>query len=314
MKAVDFAGNTASDIRSQVRRQLVNDSDFSDDNFKISFFGDGGTGVFLYAMQSLAKPKSRKRVPLFVAPGGTMNLLSQHLNPDLKSNLCHYFSASDEERLVTRVNIRQLSLIRTRKGRPTKVENHPWVCFAGAGMDAYLLSIFESLPRNQSLPRKVATTARVIFTDVIRHGRELACYGVVALPRWGIIKFPDRYDSLHKEHFYKVSIGPNRGFGAVRDTFACNLAGLHPEVLNVLWQELPPPSTGVGLFDDMLSAAYTMCPDEVKEWSTPVPNIKGKAFFHVDGFPMQVNLLPDEKASLDFSTPVGEPVSVFRNK
>jgi len=311
LKPLRFSGKDVADVRANVMRQLSHDLDIHRDMARITFFGDGGTRVFLHAMQQIIKVKNKQRYPIFIAPGGTMNLLSGHVNKQQGRALVRYLKAFDDEQDITRVHIRNLSLIRERTSFHSQSEDYPWVCFAGGGMDAYLLNIFESLPRNYSVPWKVTKTAQEVFIDVIRHGHEMSCHGAVALPTWGIIKFPERYDSLSKDYFHCVTMKPRRGVEAVLDTFACNLAGLHPEILNVLWQELPPESTGVRLVDDMLNAAYSMQPQVASEWTTPIPTINNKVFFHVDGFPMQSEVASDEKVSLQFSTPAGESIPVF---
>lgn len=312
---IRFSGKSVLDVQKnvvqQVRKQVV--SLLTDR--AIFCFGDGGNGLMLHAA-TLAKHGLHRDItsmvpPIFMAAGGTMNLLSKTLSTADQSALEKYLYLEGDIP-EKEIFVRQLLLEKRQGLKITEAKHFPWVSFAGIGMDARLMHAFESVPRNHSLPYKVAMTLADAAKELILEEREVSLRAAIAIPLWGIINLSPRFEALEREKFFEVRMGPTKGLSAVRQIITNHLVGLSPMFSEQIWSynnSYAPPENA--WWSDMYRDAQKMQPKQADIVQSDAPGFPGTAYFHLDGFPVKESLKPDEKVTITLSTNPRKKVSVY---
>ncbi len=297
----DSDGNVLQCLTDQIRAafaQIAPGASF------VTVMGDSGTGPCMRAMQVVDEELGNtRRDRLFVAPGGTMNLIASALGSDMKS-LPDYLCGGNTERDVV---LRDLEVTR-KDGR---VVSFPWAAFASYGLDARTLRFYEHMSRKRDVHLNVIAASMQLAPDVLLSDEPNFWDMCFSVPRLGLINLDSGlYNGLHRQEFYRLQLGPVSGVGAALRAGALHFAGLHPAISQLYWEradstrilDVIPGHQG---FRQLLAATH---PRISNGHHKPHPVGTGPFSFQVDGFPHE---FPEGVLGYNFVTNKAKPVRAY---
>lgn len=274
----DDTGNALDAIVEQIRASL---RDVLPGATTISLFGDGGNGAFLRAKQLLEEDvPERKTDRLFLAPGGTMNLIAQALGVRLEH--VRDFLAS-RNGFTKEVMVREL-VLHMANGRQV---TYPWVAFAGVDFAARILMHYDKQPRSNHVLTNVLLAALELAPDVVFDDGQYTLDLATAVSQLGLIRFsPERFNLLHASDFSRFQLVVDSGGEAAVKAIALQLAGIDPIISEFYWTqpELARLFDRLPGHDRWRNLLEAMRPRRGSEPHTSHP-IGPNSRLHTDGYP-----------------------------
>ncbi len=297
----DRDGNVLQCLTDQIRAAFA---EIAPGASFVTVMGDSGTGPCMRAMQVVNEELGNtRRDRLFVAPGGTMNLIASALGSDMKS-FPDYLSEGNTERDVV---LRDLEVTRM-DGRVVKF---PWAAFASYGLDARTLRFYEHMSRKRDVHLNVIAASMQLAPDVLLSDEPNFWDMSFAVPRLGLINLdPGHYNGLHRQHFYRLQLGPVSGVGAALRAGALHFAGLHPAISQLYWAQPDIASRldvipGHHGFRKLLAASHP----RVSNGHHKPHSVGNRPFpFQVDGFPHE---FPEGVLGYSFVTNKAKPIRAY---
>lgn len=246
----------------------------------VTLMGDGGNGTWLRAKQILnADEPAHARDKIFIAPGGTMNLIAKALGVKL-DHLCWFLGANNQPHQA--VLLREL-IVDLNSGKKVHI---PWGAFAGVGFDGWFLEQYERKSRANHVLRNVFDTARDLAPSVIGSKDAFTWDMALAVSQLGLIKFPTKLDRLSDADFHRIQLGPVEGNAAAIKGIALQVTGFHPAIAEFYWHqkelaELLDVLPGHATFRDLIASVQP----KISNGHHQAHKITGPFHCHADGFP-----------------------------
>lgn len=246
----------------------------------VTVMGDGGNGTWLRAKQILNTDHADyAEDKIFIAPGGTMNLIAKALGSKL-AHLPLFLAGGD--RLNQEVLVREL-IVDRRNGKHVHI---PWAAFAGVGFDGRFLEQYETKPRTNHVLRNVFDTAVDLAPSVLGSKEQFTWDMALALSQLGLIRFPTDLDRLSDRDFHRVQLGPVEGNEAAIKGIALQFTGLHPSIADFYWNQkelaaLLDVLPGHATFREIIASVRP----QVSNGHHQAHEIIGPFLCHADGYP-----------------------------
>ncbi len=273
----DSNGIATASIVEQMREEMHRIEPGSD---IVTVLGDGGNGVVLRGKQLLNQEDPAHAADrLFIAPGGTMNLIAKALGVKLE-HLPLFLAGykCDQE-----VLLREL-VIQKREGGEVHI---PWAAFSGVGFDGRFLEAYERKSRTNHVLQNVFQAGVDLAPEVLGSNDQFTWHMALAVSQIGLIKFPpDELDVLGKRDFHQIQLGPVDGTAAAIKGIALQVTGLHPAIAKFYWEkrklaELLDVFPGHATFREIIESVRP----RVNNGQMLAHQIAGEFTCHGDGFP-----------------------------
>ena len=283
---LEVIDNIALQIRGMMR-------DFYDGKV-ISFFGDSGGSPFLSAIQQnieerpISSDKTLMPRPVIVAPGGTMNHLSDVLGTKNQSDIAGIASGEipyrSQEIKVRNVTV---SIHDDAGGKEVASQSSPWTCFVGAGFDGFVIDAWEKQPRADGMPLRSARALVESMKHLFRkrgpdNEMSVNLQSFMAIPRLAIFRFGPEYESLDQDHIHHLSLERKGMADLLRSTVACLAFGPFPPLNSAIWRGDCEETEGSSVRNVM----NELKPKKVSTHTIRLPI--HEPCVHVDGYPMDL--------------------------
>jgi hypothetical protein len=316
LHGVDFSPRPGVDILDHVKGQLVDQQRALTSDLVVAVFGDGGAGVFLSAVDDLARDAENdtgkvsdiRGNAFFLAPGGTYNHASQFLGTH-ELDALRAFAENDSDFTEQLVRIRQMEVTKsTVDDSMLQMREHRFFAFAGKGFDSQILHWNEQLGRQNSTLQNILTVIIQAFQQVYAQENCRSALEVyTTLPRWGAIRFPADVESLGKDYLYRFTSSEVGMMGMMKNAALVNSLGMSPEILKYLFERLEREKLFVGSFppgsfEDIFSKLQPQAGRTFTSHLIPEKSYLGGMDYSTDGFPHHLDVGPGEKASFRITT------------
>lgn len=294
------------DVHAQVRELMATVWLGGNPGKCMTWTGDGSAAPILQALaREMIPDEQNPRV--WVGAGGSVNVLAKALGSEDVTSAQSFLRGAGHVRLL-----RPRRMVVHQGGRD--LLNRPFFNFASSGLDAEWLGEYEPLPRNNGTIRNIAKATFKIAPRVVLSRKGYLSCTALANRHWGpFMHLGTEHDRLDDANFGMVEFHANTGIDAALKFAALQLV-TRPEVAQALSMSSQYPRLdrlAVLRLLRTLKDGMTPCPvnngHAVREFvpSTPVMHCQ------VDGTPFSLNVVPDEKVSVRFSTEAERKVSVF---
>lgn len=338
MKGLEFAPGESRNLNTHVEKQLVSDLRALTSHKVVAFFGDGGAGVVLGAIDRIARQHKEKtgddlpeltQNPICLAPGGTYIHGAKAFGTSGVDDVQTY--AHDESAFTSQlVKIRKCRVVKHAAEDPGQMiheEERPFYAFAGMFFDAYILEMNERLGRKDGRTSNALKVLYEALKDVF--GGDIFGAGApgrkpksklrafTTLARWGFAKFDPEVESLGEDHLSMMESDDAGPLDMLKISAAVNIIGSNRTLLRSLFSQIEKEKTEGGQHDRMSlkSILGKFRPRPVNNFSEEFdPSFLGGTHYSTDGYPHRVNLEPGQKARLEISTIPGSGVHVARRK
>lgn len=245
----------------------------------VTVLGDGGNGVVLRAKQLLNQEDPKHTADrLFIAPGGTMNLIAQALGIKLEHLALFLAGLNCEQEIL----LREL-IVHLREGSKVHI---PWAAFSGVGFDGRFLERYEKMSRTNHVLWNVFQTGVDLAPEVLGSDDQFIWHMALTISRLGLIKFPSKeLDGLGKQDFNQIQLGPVNGTDAAIKGIALQVTGLHPAIADFYWRrrelaEMLDVFPGHATFREIIESVRPRSNGHYRPHQ-----ITGEFTCHGDGFP-----------------------------
>ena len=270
----------------------------------VTLMGDGGTGTFLRALQIIQGEVSvRRNDHVFVAPGGTMNLIAKAAGITLDQFPDFLMEGKD----VQEVRLRELVL----RNQSNQEIAFPWAAFAGVGLDAEILRRYDVQSRNNHVLTNVALAALGLAPKVIVRDDEFTWDMAMAVSQLGLMRFnPKRFDRLGAQDFHRIQLRAKSGMQAAVEAIALQFAGVDPRIADFYWLR-GPAARRLDIFPGHAGFRAMMEKAEPRlNADTFRPHPLGETTaFHLDGYPHVLPRITD----YHFRTVAADPVRIWQS-
>lgn len=339
MRGLNFSPGPVRNMDEHITEQLVTQIRDLIEAKIIAFFGDGGSGLFLGAIDQIARIYKERRGrelsglrenPICLAPGGTYVHGAKAMGTSRLSDVVAFARGGLNYRrqLVHMRNCRVTKRIKARPEYGTYERNHPFYAFAGMFFDAYLLELNERLSRNnghfQNEFRVFVKIMKEVFLGDILDDKEgglgrrrSKLRAITTIPSWGMVKFGPEVESLGDDGMYLMQSDEVGPLGLLKIATIINMVAANRRILQKFFQHVDEKKKAgakfkpVGIQDVM----HKFRPRRVAGFSEDFdPSLLGGLHYSTDGFPHTVSLSPGEEARLDISTIPDSGVHVVRHE
>lgn len=320
MKGVDFCTMDGGDLVKCLENQLVGDiRDLSRQKI-IAFFGDGGTGIFLSALDNIGRniEQQVRENPVCLGPGGTYIHASKEMGTAKIENIADFVNNQLDAK-AQKVKIRRTTVVKTdmESDKIIDSDEKTFFGFAGTSFESYILTLNERKSRSGGRFGNALEVIKQASKDIFgpREKPVSRLRAFTTMPRWGFTRFWPEIDSLGDDHFYMMASDNADPLGMLKISSVVNLIGSNRHLLQAaltgidLWK-VSGGSVDRGGFKDILDKFR---PSRVDKFSEDFDgSMLGGLNYSTDGYPHQVSLKEGQKAKLEIETIKESGITVIR--